>query len=518
MQESPFDYCGGIAAMADSSPFRPALAWTRWALALTCVAIPHLAANAQGRRPNILVIITDDQRWNTLGIAGHPQIKTPNIDRLGKQGVYFKNAFCTTSLCSPSRASILSGLYAHRHGVRDNFTDFPRTLTHFPARLRAAGYITAYIGKWHMGEDDDTPRPGFDFWASHKGQGKYFDNEFFIQDRRQVLKGYYTTAVTDLAADWIAKRKKDTPFCMVLGHKAPHSFYVPEPKYEKAFDHVKVEYPKSAFALDTQPEWIKTRRTTWHGIYGPLFEFRKKFPDERPEAVADFQNMVRSYMATILSVDDSVGRLLKTLEDEGILDDTIIVFMADNGLLEGEHGMVDKRTMHEPSIRVPLVVRYPGLAAPEKAKTVDKMVLHIDIAPSLLELCGAKPLENIQGKSWVKLVRKGDDAWRTAWLYEYNYEKQFPYTPNIRGVRTDDFSYMHYPHGDGSPDRHKAELYDLRNDPDQLKNLVGVPRQEATLDRMRNELARVVRELNLTDDKMPIDAGIKQTLPDLKIR
>lgn len=479
-------------------------------------------AHAQTSRPNILVIITDDQRWNTLGLAGHPHIKTPNIDRIGKQGVYFKNAFCTTSLCSPSRASILSGLYAHKHGVRDNFTDFPRTLTHFPARLRAAGYVTAYIGKWHMGEDDDTPRPGFDFWASHKGQGKYFDTEFFIQDRRQVLKGYYTTAVTDLAADWITKRKKDAPFCMILGHKAPHSFYVPEPKYEKAFDHVKIDYPKSAFTLETQPEWIKTRRTTWHGIHGPLFEFRKKFPDERPEAVADFQNMVRSYMATILSVDDSVGRLLKTLEDEGILDDTIVVFMSDNGLLEGEHGMVDKRTMHEPSIRVPLVVRYPGLVAPEKAKTVEQMVLHIDIAPSLLELCGAKPLENIQGKSWVKLVQKGDDAgsapWRSAWLYEYNYEKQFPYTPNIRGVRTDDFSYMRYPHGDGSPDRHKAELYDLKNDSDQLKNLVGDPGHKGTLERMQGELTRVMRELNLADDKMPIDAGIKQTLPDLKIR
>ena len=490
----------------------------RWLLPL--VALIPLAApvHAQTKRPNVIVIITDDQRWNAMSCAGHPHLKTPNIDRLAKEGVHFKNAFCTTSLCSPSRASILSGMYAHKHGVRNNFTDFPRDLASFPKLLQRLGYLTGYIGKWHMGEDDDSRRPGFDYWISHKGQGNYFDNEFMIQDKRQLVKGYYTTAVTDMAIDWIKQQKKDRPFCLMLGHKAPHSFYQPEPKYAKAFDHVKIEYPKSAFQLEGKPEWIKSRITTWHGIYGPLFEYRKNYPDARPEAVADFAAMVRGYLGTLRSVDDSVGRLLQTLEEQGSLDDTIVIFLGDNGLLEGEHGMVDKRTMHEPSIRVPLVVRYPGLTPINQPKQIEKMVLHIDVGPSILEMCGGESIPNAQGKSWVKTVKGEAVPWRTAWLYEYNYEKQFPYTPNIRGVRTDEWSFMHYPHGDGGPDRHMAELYNVKTDPDQLRNLIADPGHADKLADLRRELQRVIGDLGLVNDAMPIDAGIKQTLPDTKIR
>ncbi len=492
----------------------------RWT-SLTILALVVAASYSQAstKRPNVLVIITDDQRWNTLSAAGHPHLKTPNLDKLVSQGIHFKNAFCTTSLCSPSRASILSGLYASKHGVRNNFTDFPKDLPSFPRLLQRLGYLTAYLGKWHMGEDDDRPRPGFDYWVSHKGQGKYFDNEFFIQDRRQMVKGYYTHAVTDLAVDWIKKpRAKDQPFCMILGHKAPHSFYVPEPKYEKAFDHVKVPYPESAFKLEGKPDWIKSRLTTWHGIYGPLFDFRKKFPDSRPEAVADFERMIRSYWATLLSVDDSVGRICRALDEIGELDDTIIVFVGDNGLLEGEHGMVDKRTMHEPSIRVPMVVRYPGLIPKDRPKSVDKMVLHVDLAPTLVELCGGEPMKNIQGRSWVQLAKGADPHWRSSWLYEYNYEKQFPYTPNIRGVRTDEWVYMRYPHGDGSPDRHKAELYHLLSDPMQLRNRIDDPAAAPKLAELRQELDRLMRDYGMTMTQMPLDEGIKQGLPDLKIR
>ena len=480
--------------------------------------LPTLAhAQQQRKRPNVIVIITDDQRFDAMSIAGHKHLKTPNIDRLGKQGVYFKNAFCTTSLCSPSRASILSGLYAHRHGVVNNFTEYPAKLGSFPRVLQMFGYLTAYIGKWHMGEDNDSPRPGFTHWISHKGQGKYFDNEFNINGRRETKKGYYTHVVTDMAIDWI-KQQKEKPFLLMLGHKAPHSFYVPEPKYAHTFDDVKIDYPKSAFKLEGKPAWIKERQTTWHGIYGPLFDYRKKFPDTRPEAVADFPNMVRGYMGTIQSVDDSVGRLLATLEEMGILDDTLIVFVGDNGLLEGEHGMVDKRTMHEPSIRVPMVVRYPGLTRKDQPKIVDKMVLHVDLAPSILDLCGAPSIKNPHGQSWKKLAQGDTTGWRKSWFYEYNYEKQFPYTPNIRGVRTDEWSYMHYPHGDGKPDRHKAELYHLPTDPDQVRNLIDDPKHTAKLAELRQELQRLIVSAGLMEDRMPLDEGIKQTLPDFKIR
>jgi arylsulfatase A-like enzyme len=477
------------------------------------------AAPAPAKRPNVLFILLDDLRSDTVGYAGHPYLKTPNIDRIANEGVNFRNAFATTSLCSPSRASLLSGLYAHRHGVTNNFTEFPEALDSFPRALQRAGYATAYVGKYHMGENNDQPRPGFDYFVTHKGQGQYYGTEFNINgERRETPVGYYTTVVTDIALEWLKRDHAGRPWMLILGHKAPHSFYTPEPKYAHAFDDVRVPYPSSAFELRDKPGWIKERMYTWHGIYGPLFDWRKKFPDDRPEAVRDFENMVHAYWATVLSVDDAVGRLRAWLEQTGQLENTIIVFVGDNGLLQGEHGMVDKRTMHEPSIRIPMAVRYPGLT--KMAKVIDRQVLTEDMAPSLLELTGTSPLQNIDGRSWVPLVRSGDSAWRTSWFYYYNYEKEFPYTPNVRGVRTDSWKYIHYPHGDGSPDRHMAELYDLKKDPEERVNLVADSAAAGTLASLRQELEKLMAATGLTTatDKMPIDAGIKSELPDQKIR
>ncbi len=232
----------------------------------------------------------------------------------------------------------------------------------------------------------------------------------------------------------------------------------------------------------------------------------------------DFENMVHAYWATVFSVDDNVGRLRAWLEQTGQLENTIIVFVGDNGLLQGEHGMVDKRTMHEPSIRIPMAVRYPGLTT--RAKVIDQQVLTVDMAPSLLELTGTAPLHNIDGRSWVELVRSADPGWRTSWFYYYNYEKEFPYTPNVRGVRTDSWKYVHYPHGDGTPDRHMAELYDLKKDPEERVNLVADRSHAATLSTLQSELETLMAATGLTNatDKMPIDAGIKSELPDQKIR
>lgn len=477
---------------------------------------PLTSAAAEPARPNVVVIITDDQRWDCMSCAGHPYLKTPNIDRLAREGILFKNAFCTTSLCSPCRATILSGLYAHSHGVVNNFTEYPDRLPSFPRQLHAAGYQTAYIGKWHMGEDNDAPRPGFDYWISHKGQGKYYGTEFNVNGQRRVLPGYYTYVVTDLAVDWL-KQPHAKPFLLMLGHKAPHSMYVPEPKYAHVFDDVKIQYPRSAFELADKPAWMSARLDTWHGIYGPLFEFRKKFPDERPEAVKDFAAMTRAYWGTILSVDDSVGRIYRALQESGRLDQTLIVFTTDNGLLSGEHGMVDKRAMQEPSIRVPLVVRLPG-ARPTGPRVIAEMVLHEDMAPSILEICGVAPLAKIHGKSWKRLLEGDTRGWRTSWFYEYNYEKQFPYTPNVRGVRTDEWKYIHYPHGDGTPDRYRAELYHLKVDPDENHNLISDPGQTARVRELQHELERLMKDTGIVHDVMPIDEGIKQELPATKIR
>lgn len=489
-------------------------------LALLCLSSFGLLHAAS--RPNVLFILCDDIRPDALGCYGSKHVKTPHIDRLASEGVRFANTFCTTSLCSPSRASILSGLYAHTHGVTNNFTEYPATMTSFPAALRDSGYTTSYFGKYHMGEDNDDPRPGFDHFVTHKGQGKYFDTEWNIHGKeRKVIPGYYTTVVTDMALDWLKEQNaggSDKPWCLMLGHKAPHSFYTPEPKYEHAFDDVRVPYPATAFMLDDKPAWIKQRLYTWHGIYGPLFDWRKKFPDDSPAAVKDFENMVHGYWGTILSVDDSVARLRTWLEETKQLDNTIIVFMGDNGLLEGEDGMVDKRTAHEFSLRIPLIVRYPGLTS--TAKVVEKQVLTVDMAPSLLELCSAPPLAKVHGRSWAKLVAKGDPDWRSGWFYHYNYEKQFPYTPNVRSIRTDDWKYIHYPHGDGSPDKHMAELYHLKDDPGETKNLISKPELAPKIAELKAELARLMAATGLTaeTDKMPLDEGVKSELPDAKIR
>lgn len=473
--------------------------------------------------PNVVFILTDDQRSDAVGYHPKPLlgIKTPHINRLADEGARFDNMFVTTSLCSPSRASFLSGTYAHTHGVGNNFTDYPHSLQSFPLLLQKAGYKTAYVGKWHMGEADDSRRPGFDYWVSHKGQGKYYDTEFNDNGRRRTLAGYYSDRVTDIALDWLQTQKAGQPFALVLGHKAPHGPFVPEPRYATIYDDVAFPYPESGFQLGDKPKWMQERLPTWHGIYGPLYGFRDNFPDERPEAVSDFERFVRNYTATINSVDDSVGRVYAQLERLGMLDNTIVVFASDNGFLFGEHGMIDKRTMHEASIRVPLTVRYPKAIQP--ATVVDEHVLSIDLAPSLMQLAIGASMPNAQGQSWVPLLndsngKAADVQWRESWLYEYNYEVQFPYTPNVRGIRKGDWKYMAYPHGDGGPLRHMEELYNLAEDPDERHNLAQKKEHQATLASLRLDLAQLLKDTGAHPDTMPIDQGIKGELPEESIR
>ena len=471
-------------------------------------------------RPNVLFILTDDQRWDCVSLNPRSIIATPHIDRLGHEGLYFPNHFCTTSLCSPSRASILSGLYAHAHGVANNFTEYPEDMPTWPSELQKSGYETGYIGKYHMGEKNDDMRGGFDYFVTHKGQGQYFDNVFrFNGGESRMVKGYYTTVVTDMAEAWLKKRKGDKPWSLMIGHKAPHSFYFPEPKYEHAYDYVNVPYPASAFMIDDNDPWYKERLDTWHGIYGPLFDWRKDWPDTSRAGVAAFANMNRAYWGTILSVDDSVGRLYQLLADRGQLDNTLFVFTSDNGLLAGEHGMVDKRTAHEPSIRIPLVVRYPGLTPVDQPRVVEQMTLTTDFADSILDICGLPPLKKSHGRSWKKLASgQADPGWRRSALYHYNYEVQFPYTPNVRAVRTDDWKYVRYPHGDGGPDRHKADLFHLATDPDETTNLVDDPKCASKVAELKAELERLLVETDAVPDKMPLDEGVKKELPDKSIR
>jgi arylsulfatase A-like enzyme len=466
-------------------------------------------------RPNVVVIMTDDQRWDCLSCEGHPFLKTPHLDRIAREGAHFKKMFVTTSLCSPSRASFMSGLYAHAHKVTNNFTDYPAGLPSYPLRLQESGYETAYIGKWHMGEDSDEKRPGFDYWITHKGQGTYYDTTFNVNGTRMVKEGYYTHRLTDMTVEWL-KGDHEKPFLLIMGHKAPHTPFTPEKKYEHIFDNVPIGYPESAFDLESKPKWVEERLNTWHGIYGPVYGFRKDFPDTSPEGVKEFAAFARAYQATIKSVDDSAGEVYAALEETGLLDNTLLIFTSDNGMFLGEHGMTDKRTMHEGSIRVPLLARYPKLTRP--GTVIDEMVLNVDLAPSVLDICGAPPLENIHGMSWKGLLDGSAKTWRTAWHYSYDYEEQFPYTPNVRGVRTDEWKYVHYPEGGDLPDRHKAELYNLKNDPGETKNVIDDPRYAKKVQELQTELHRLMDETGALPDKMPMSPEMKIELPEEKIR
>ena len=449
--------------------------------------------------PNILVILTDDQRWDAMSCAGNTLIQTPNIDRLAREGVRFANMFVTTSLCSPSRASMLSGLYARRHGVTNNFTEYPVGLPSYPRRLQKAGYETAYIGKWHMGEENDEKRPGFDHWFSHRGQGNYFDNEFNSDGVRKKYPGYYTTVVTEHALEWLGARH-EKPFLLILGHKAPHGGPIqPEPRFEHSLDATPIPRPMTAddYAADGKPSWLKESFSTWHGLGGPLYGQK------------DYAQFVRAYLGTLLSVDESVGKIYEALRAAGQLDNTVIVFTSDNGFVLGEHGRVDKRTAYEESLRVPLLVRYPPLA--KAGLVISNMVLNVDLAPSLIDLGNAEPLRNISGSSWKPFLRGWRPGWRTSFLYEYNFEKQFPYTPNVRAIRTPDWKYIRYPQGDGTPDRFTDELYHLSVDPMEQRNLVGEPGFRAQRDNLASELQRLSREMGA--DRMPIYEGITNVLP-----
>jgi N-acetylglucosamine-6-sulfatase len=351
-----------------------------------------------------------------------------------------------------------------------------------------------------MGEDNDEQRPGFDHWMSHRGQGNYFDNEFNFDGTRRKVPGYYTTVVTDHAVEWL-RQPHDRPWLLILGQKAPHGGPIqPEPRFEHALDAFPVQPPANADnyrAAEGKPAWLEESYPTWHGAGGPLYGQKQ------------YDRFVRAYLATLLSVDESVGRVYEALRATGQLDRTLIVFTSDNGFVLGEHGRVDKRTAYEESLRVPLLVRYPPQV--KAGQVVSNLVLSLDLAPSVLDFCGAPSLRGIQGKSWKPLAQGRPAAWREAFLYEYNYEKQFPYTPNVRAVRTADWKLIRYPHGDGTPDRFTAELYDLRRDPLELRNRIDDPAAAKALKQLRRELERQSRLAG--PDAMPVYEGIVNVLP-----
>ena len=419
---------------------------------------PALLGQA-GKKRNLVFILVDDHRFDFIGALGHPWLKghTPNLDKMLARGVHFRNGFVTSSLCSPSRASILTGQYMHAHRVFDNFSPLDQKLATFPRLLQQQGYKTGFLGKWHMGGDSDAPQPGFDQWISFRGQGEYYNPTINRNGVSEKINGYMGDVLTGEARRFI-RDNASRPFCLYLSHKAVHYPFQPPKQHANLWAGLAAPKPASMPYKEEfyqqLPEWVKRRRYSRHGVDG-LFGH-----------TANFDDAYRGYCQCLKSIDDSVGEVMSELEERGLANDTLVVYMGDNGYMWGEHGLVDKRAMYEPSIRVPFIAQCPDLTGP---RTVEAMALNLDIAPTFLEAAGLAAPPAIHGRSLLPLLRGATPAdWRREFIYEYEWEQDYPNTPTITGLRTDRHSLMLT---QGMWDI--SELYDLEKDPDQMKNLVA---------------------------------------------
>jgi N-acetylglucosamine-6-sulfatase len=431
---------------------------------------------------NVVFILSDDHRYDAMGFMGHPFLETPQMDAMARDGVHLKNAFVTTSLCSPSRASILTGLYTSKHRVIDNNRLVPEGTVFFPQYLQQAGYETAFIGKWHMGGESDDPRPGFDHWVSFRGQGSYLPTPrgLNVNGEKVPQKGYITDELTDYAADWLKSRSMEKPFFLYLSHKAVHANFTPAERHQGRYEEVEVVPPASQ--ADTEenyrgkPRWLKDQRNSWHGV---------DFPYHSDLNIATYY---KRYCETLLAVDDSIGRVKDTLNEMGILDSTLIIYMGDNGFMFGEHGLIDKRVAYETSIRVPMLMQCPELFP--GGKVLEEVVANIDIAPTILQAAGLKTPEYMDGKSFIELAQGKEIPWREYFLYVYYWEKNFPQSPTVFALRGDRYKYITY-YGLWDTD----ELYDLKEDPGETTNLVASGEHREILREMEDALYLALGEV-----------------------
>ena len=482
---------------------------SRRVAALFVLGLAGLAAGALGDEPqeaeeppppaprNVILILSDDHRYDFMGFHERaPEfLETPGFDRLAAGGAHLANAFVTTSLCSPSRASILTGQYAHRHRVVDNTSGIPPGTVFFPQLLQEAGGRTAYVGKWHMGEDaeSDMPRKGFDHWVSFRGQGVYADPLLNVNGERRQMQGYTTDVLTDLALEWIRERSTaDRPFFLYLAHKAVHAEFVPAPRHAGRYANVAIPRPPTMANTEAnyrgKPDWVRAQRGSWHGV------------DYMFHGAMEFDEFYRAYTETLLALDESVGRVLDYLEESGLARNTLVVYMSDNGFVLGEHGLIDKRHAYEESIRVPMLAWAPGWIAP--GSTVETLVRNIDVMPTLLELAGARaPREHVlDGRSVLPALRGQRLASPGELLYEYYWEYAFPHTPTTFALRGDRWKYIYY-HGVWDT----SELYDLASDPQERVNLLHVPMLADTVTSMRD---RLFDRLEATDGmQVPVRRG-----------
>ena len=492
--------------------------------ALAIFAAPLLTSwgamqTAGPARPNIVFIFSDDHAYQAVSAYGDARklIQTPNIDRLAQQGMLFERCLVTSSICGPSRAAVLTGKYAHLNGFYTNETvPFDGSQQTFPKLLQKAGYQTAMIGKWHLGSDPT----GFDHWEILPGQGQYYNPPMIRDGQKVEHEGYVTDVITDLSLDWLRQRDKTKPFLLMCQHKAPHmpwepaiknlnwdkdrQYPVPETLFDdygdgrglawrdngmqiaKALnnDHLKLNPP-----ADLPPELQKA----WDAYYEPRnAAFRAANLTGKDLVYWKYQRYMHDYLGSLLSVDESVGRVLDFLEKEGLAENTIVIYSSDQGFFLGEHGWFDKRWILEESLRTPFLVRWPGVTRPGSRN--DRIVSLLDVAETFVDVAGLPKPADMQGRSLVPLLRGESPAdWRTSFYYHY-YE--YPRWHRVRphyGVITDRYKLVHY----YMPDVDDWELYDLKVNPLETKNFINDPAYSKTVDELKAELARLRTELKL---------------------
>ena len=453
------------------------------------------------KRPNLIVILVDDLRFDETGASGHPYMKTPNIDRLAREGATFANAFHTTPLCSPNRASIVTGQYASRHGIIDNVgrEAMSHRLANYHLELQRLGYETAHIGKWHMG-NDAAPRPGYDTWISFRGQGLITDPVFWEDGKETQLRGYVTDLLNERAAQFVSRARRK-PFALFLAHKAVHPDV--QQRQDGTIDlatmqgYVLPERHQDLYRGATYPPRPNVRSISevlkQKPAWKEVFALRSR-PESRPflEGLhSGTQEEIRRRAAMMASVDEGVGLILQELTRKGLLDETLILFLGDNGFFFGEHGLgAERRFAYEEGIRTAFFIRYPRLVKP--GSVLAPMVLALDVAPTMIELAGGRPGSGIQGRSLVPLLKGGARArWRKSFLIEYYNESAWPWIVGMsyKAVRTERAKLIHWVHKEGVD-----ELYDLGRDPYEITNVIAKPAYGKVRAQLYKELRSLVAQ------------------------
>lgn len=489
-------------------------------------------ARAARPRPNILFIFTDDHAAHAISAYGSRINETPNIDRIAAAGVRFDNCFVTNAICGPSRACILTGKYSHKNGFYRNGNRFDGEQTTVSKLMQAAGYNTAMVGKWHLGTDPT----GFDYWEILIGQGPYYNPTMIRNGERVRHTGYTTDIITDVALDWLDDRRDDDrPFFLMYQHKAPHRNWQPGPDHLTMYDDVDIPEPPTLFddwagrgsasrnqemtiAEHLSPHDLKLteqkalnaeQRVAWDAAYGPKNAAFEAAGLEGDDLVRwKYQRYIKDYLRCVASVDDNIGRVLDYLDESGLADNTVVIYCSDQGWYLGDHGWYDKRWMYEESLRMPLIVKWPGVAP--RGVEQDAMASNVDFAATFLDMAGAADSipDDMQGRSLVPLLEGGSppDDWRDSFYYHY-YE--FPAVHSVAkhcGVRTERYKLIHFYQLD------EWELYDLYRDPDEMRNVVAEPRYADVVQRLQRELARLQAELGETDPHAPVpgDPGFKK--------